>query len=115
MLVITQKSGIVYGLNPDRDGEVLWRTQVGDGGQLGGNQWGSAADHDTVYVAVPDLKFIVNLDGKSMALQADLVAEEGARFGSPPGKKSGRPGPPLVEAAITAARLSRPQSPRFRE
>ena len=77
MLVIAQKSGLVYGLNPDRHGEVVWQALVGEGGQLGGSQWGSAADQEKVYVAVSDLKFIVALDGKGMALQADPSAGGG--------------------------------------
>jgi polyvinyl alcohol dehydrogenase (cytochrome) len=77
MLVIAQKSGLVYGLNPDRHGDVVWKARVGEGGQLGGSQWGSAADQEKVYVAISDLKFIVALDGKGMALQADPSAGGG--------------------------------------
>ncbi len=54
-LIIGQKSGMVYALDPDRQGEVLWQIRVGKGGALGGVQWGSAADHDNAYVAVSDL------------------------------------------------------------
>ncbi|HEX5421291.1 MAG TPA: PQQ-binding-like beta-propeller repeat protein, partial [Gammaproteobacteria bacterium] len=55
VLVIAQKSGLAYGLDPDRKGAVLWQTRVGKGGALGGSQWGSAADGKRVYVAVSDL------------------------------------------------------------
>jgi polyvinyl alcohol dehydrogenase (cytochrome) len=55
-LVIGQKSGMAYGLDPDRQGEVLWQRRVGQGGVLGGIQWGSAADHEKMYVAVSDLQ-----------------------------------------------------------
>jgi polyvinyl alcohol dehydrogenase (cytochrome) len=54
-LVIGQKSGMAHGLDPDRQGEIRWQTRVGQGGPLGGSQWGSAADHDNMYVAVSDL------------------------------------------------------------
>ncbi len=55
LLVVGQKSGIVYGLDPDRGGEIVWQTRVGRGGAVGGVQWGPAADGEAVYVAVSDL------------------------------------------------------------
>jgi polyvinyl alcohol dehydrogenase (cytochrome) len=54
-LVAGQKSGIVHAVDPDRQGEVLWQTRVGQGGTMGGVQWGSAADQSNVYVAVSDI------------------------------------------------------------
>jgi polyvinyl alcohol dehydrogenase (cytochrome) len=56
-LVIGQKSGVVYALDPDRDGAIVWRTRVGKGGTLGGVMWGSATDGRNLYVAVSDLRF----------------------------------------------------------
>jgi polyvinyl alcohol dehydrogenase (cytochrome) len=54
-LVVAQKSGIVYAIDPDAEGKVLWQTRVGAGGLLGGSQWGSAADAQRVYVAISDV------------------------------------------------------------
>ena len=54
-LVIGQKSGMVYAIDPDADGKLLWQTRVGAGGLLGGSQWGSAADSQRVYVAISDV------------------------------------------------------------
>jgi len=54
-LVAGQKSGVVYALNPDKRGELLWQRRVGEGGKVGGVQWGSAADAKNIYVAVSDL------------------------------------------------------------
>jgi polyvinyl alcohol dehydrogenase (cytochrome) len=54
-LVMGQKSGIVHALDPDQKGAILWQTRVGQGGALGGSQWGSAADSQKVYVAVSDI------------------------------------------------------------
>jgi polyvinyl alcohol dehydrogenase (cytochrome) len=48
-----QKSGTVYGFDPD-NGKILWRTQVGAGGPLGGIEWGMAADGKRLYVANAD-------------------------------------------------------------
>jgi polyvinyl alcohol dehydrogenase (cytochrome) len=49
-----QKSGQYWALDPD-DGNVVWVTQVGPGGVLGGLQWGSATDGERIYTAVTDV------------------------------------------------------------
>lgn len=46
-----QKSGKYWVFDPDT-GEVVWVTQVGPGGVLGGLQWGSAVDGERIYAAV---------------------------------------------------------------
>jgi polyvinyl alcohol dehydrogenase (cytochrome) len=58
MLVIAQKSGVAYALDPDGEGRILWQTRVGKGGALGGSQWGSAVDDERVYVAISDVRFL---------------------------------------------------------
>ncbi|HUJ31392.1 MAG TPA: PQQ-binding-like beta-propeller repeat protein [Candidatus Acidoferrum sp.] len=55
-LVAGAKSGIVYAVDPDRRGKLLWQQRVGRGGTLGGVQWGSAADAERIYVAVSDVQ-----------------------------------------------------------
>ena len=62
VLVVGQKSGIVYGLDPDEKGLELWHTRVGEGGHLGGVQWGSASDGTSMYVATSDLHTLFNGD-----------------------------------------------------
>jgi polyvinyl alcohol dehydrogenase (cytochrome) len=54
ILLAGQKSGAVFGINPDT-GEVLWRTQVGIGGFLGGIEWGMASDGSRLYVTNTDV------------------------------------------------------------
>jgi polyvinyl alcohol dehydrogenase (cytochrome) len=49
-----QKSSILYGLDPDQQGKILWQIKLGKGGALGGIEWGFAADPSTAYVAVSD-------------------------------------------------------------
>jgi polyvinyl alcohol dehydrogenase (cytochrome) len=56
LVVAAQKSGAVYGLNPDKNGEVVWQAQAGQGGPLGGVEWGHAADAKAVYVPVSDIQ-----------------------------------------------------------
>jgi polyvinyl alcohol dehydrogenase (cytochrome) len=55
VILAGQKSGVVYALDPEDGGKVLWETRVGQGGTLGGIEWGPAADERNVYVAVSDL------------------------------------------------------------
>jgi polyvinyl alcohol dehydrogenase (cytochrome) len=55
VLLAGQKSGVVFALDPDRKGEILWQTRVGKGGTNGGVQWGMASDGQNVYAAVSDL------------------------------------------------------------
>jgi polyvinyl alcohol dehydrogenase (cytochrome) len=55
VLVAGQKSGVVHGLDPDAEGAILWQTRIGEGGALGGVQWGMAADNANVYVALSDV------------------------------------------------------------
>jgi polyvinyl alcohol dehydrogenase (cytochrome) len=54
VLLAGQKSGIVFALDPDKQGEILWQTRVGIGGTGGGVQWGMASDGQHVYAAVAD-------------------------------------------------------------
>jgi polyvinyl alcohol dehydrogenase (cytochrome) len=55
-LVGGAKSGVVYAVDPDAGGKLLWQRRVGRGGTLGGVQWGSAADASNIYVAVSDVQ-----------------------------------------------------------
>jgi len=54
-LLVGQKSGVVYGLDPARRGELVWQARVGKGGINGGIVWGLASDGRNVYAAVSDL------------------------------------------------------------
>lgn len=55
LLLAGQKSGVVYALDPDRKGEIVWQTRVGKGGVNGGVQWGMSADGQRVYAATSDV------------------------------------------------------------
>ncbi len=55
ILLAAQKSGIVYGLDPDNGGSVLWQTKVTEGRVPAGIEWGPAADHRSLYVALSGL------------------------------------------------------------
>jgi len=69
VLAIGQKSGMVWGLDPDDQGRILWKRRVGRGGLLGGVQWGTATDGVRVYAAVSDIAF------KSVDISQPLVPD----------------------------------------
>lgn len=54
IVVAGTKGAVVVGLDPDRQGELLWSTRVGRGGALGGVHWGMSFHGDTLYVPVSD-------------------------------------------------------------
>ena len=55
VLICGQKSGVVWGLDPDQRGKVLWQTRLGQGSALGGIEWGPTADLENAYLAVSDV------------------------------------------------------------
>ncbi len=76
VLLVSQKSGVVHALDPDKKGEILWESRVGKGGTLGGIQWGSASDGKNMYVAVSDIAFAMPDIKPGQAL--DTKKSEGA-------------------------------------
>lgn len=62
ILVAGQKSGVVWALDPDADGAVLWQTQIGKGSALGGIHWGMATDGRYVYAANSDRPDVIVVD-----------------------------------------------------
>jgi polyvinyl alcohol dehydrogenase (cytochrome) len=90
-LVVAQKTGIAYALDPDRRGEVLWRTRAGEGGPFGGSQWGSASDGRNMYVAI---------SGQKVHAIRDPQSPRGFRFVVDP-----REGGGLVALDVTTGRV----------
>jgi polyvinyl alcohol dehydrogenase (cytochrome) len=110
-LVAGQKSGVVYAVDPDNQGEVLWQTRVAKGGTAGGVQWGSAADQNNVYVAVSDIGRIMltytsatDADPKQGGGMFALRLDNGERvWYTPPEACGNRPRcSPAQSAAVTA-------------
>ena len=56
VIVIGQKSGVGWAIDPDRRGEVIWQYRAGEGGTLGGIEWGSAVDDEHAYFPVSDIQ-----------------------------------------------------------
>ena len=53
LLVLPQKSGMAFALDPDNEGAVVWQFRIGQGSGLGG-QWGGATDGENFYVGTGD-------------------------------------------------------------
>jgi polyvinyl alcohol dehydrogenase (cytochrome) len=83
ILVAGQKSGIVYGVDPD-SGRTLWKTEVGAGSPLGGVEWGIGADTKYAFVPNSDIGQIFN--------------EIGVAAGAPPSTEYKTPGKPGLNA-----------------
>lgn len=64
ILVVGQKNGVVHGMDPDKDGAIVWRRKIGVGGYAGGIHWGMATDGTTVYAPNADTDFIGRFDGE---------------------------------------------------
>ncbi len=62
ILVAGQKSGWVFGIDPD-DGHLRWKRKVGRGGLLGGIHFSLAAEGELVYVPVADTDVGVDYPG----------------------------------------------------
>jgi len=54
LLVLPQKSGVAWAIDPDKNGEVVWQRRIGQGSGLGG-QWGGAVDGQQAYFGVSDM------------------------------------------------------------
>jgi len=54
ILVASSKSANAWAFDPDQKGKILWSASVGKG-RSDIQIWGSAADHDRVYVATPGM------------------------------------------------------------
>ncbi len=54
LIVIGQKSGIGWAIDPDQQGAVVWEYRAGKGALYGGMEWGSAVDQERAYFPVAD-------------------------------------------------------------
>ena len=54
VILAGQKSGMIYAMDPDNEGAILWERRVGMGGFNGGVHWGMAVVEDRLFVGVSD-------------------------------------------------------------
>ncbi len=63
LLILSEKSGDVYAINPDAQGAQIWHSQLGHGSALGGIEWGPASDGQRLYAAISDEAFLPSTTG----------------------------------------------------
>ena len=105
VLILGQKSGMVYAVDPDSEGKLLWHARAGEGGLLGGVQWGPATDGTNVYVAVSDLAFVGRepVPTKGGGISAYRLTDGKLLWTTPPpGCGDRRPCSPAQSQAVTA-------------
>lgn len=83
ILLLAQKSGMVYALDPRHHGRLLWKTRVAQGGPLGGIEWGGAVDNRYAYFPISDFDFDHPLQGGGL-FALDLRTGRKAWFAPPP-------------------------------
>jgi polyvinyl alcohol dehydrogenase (cytochrome) len=54
IILAGQKSGMIFALDPNNGGRIMWKQRAGAGGFNGGIHWGMAADSATLYVGIAD-------------------------------------------------------------
>ena len=54
LILAGQKSGMIYGMDPDQKGRILWKQRAGMGGFNGGVHWGMATDGNQLIVGIAD-------------------------------------------------------------
>ncbi|HBC56880.1 MAG TPA: dehydrogenase [Gammaproteobacteria bacterium] len=69
MIFAGQKNGVVYALDPDNGGQLIWQKRVGRGGALGGIHWGLTFDGERLYVPVSD--YLQEIPGLNAPLPED--------------------------------------------
>jgi polyvinyl alcohol dehydrogenase (cytochrome) len=55
IILVGQKSGMVYALDPANNGSLLWEQRAGSGGTMGGIHYGMSANQDKLFVGISDL------------------------------------------------------------
>ena len=81
LVVAGQKSGVLHAVSAD-SGAPAWRTQVGEGGVLGGIEWGFAVDTSTAYVSLSSA--FEKKPGEAGGMVAVNLADGKARWSAPP-------------------------------
>ena len=115
MLIVGNKSAMVWALDPDRDGQTIWAQQVGKGSSGGGVLWGLAVDSERAYV--PNGFFDVKSPDSSGGMAA-IALEDGRPLWSTPNPPCGarqfcKPGHPAAVTAIPGSVFSGTMDGRF--
>jgi len=106
-LLVGQKSGDVYALDPDNGGAVIWHNKVGRGGFSGGVHWGMSANEQSLFVPISDATYTGRFTGDVFPGVHALAPESGERQWYTPSEADceGKPLPacdPGMSAAATS-------------
>src|SRR5580700_1097420 len=101
MLIAGNKSGMVWALDPDQRGKMIWGQQTGKGSTGGGVLWGLAVDGENVYV--PN-GFFDQASVDASGGMAALELSDGHAIWNTPNSPCGerKPCKPSHPAAVTA-------------
>jgi len=88
ILLVGQKSGMVYALDPESAGTVLWKKRIGRGGKKGGIHWGMTADSKNLYVPIADIPEKINTEHSPQPGVHSVSIKDGQR-------KWYKPSPPI--------------------
>jgi polyvinyl alcohol dehydrogenase (cytochrome) len=98
-LVLPQKSGLAFALDPDAQGRIVWQYRMGQGSGLGG-QWGTSSDGELAYFGVADI-----LTPTPGGMHAVRVADGSLAWKAPPQAKlcGDKPGCSAGQGSATTA------------
>jgi len=98
IVLLGQKSGMAYAVDPDKQGEILWQYRAGEGSIWGGIQWGMSTDGEQLYIPVSDIR-----TPKPGGLHAVSLATGERTWYQPPPALKCTPGTPTCNAALISA------------
>jgi polyvinyl alcohol dehydrogenase (cytochrome) len=87
LIIIGQKSGIGFAMDPDDRGRTIWEYRAGVGGTLGGMEYGSAVDASNAYFPVSD----ISTPNPGGLHAVDLLTGRRVWFAPPPPPICGEP------------------------
>ncbi|MBZ0171509.1 MAG: PQQ-binding-like beta-propeller repeat protein, partial [Phycisphaerales bacterium] len=101
VLLAGSKDGMVYALDPDASGAILWQRRLGRGGELGGVEYGMAADRERLYVPIADVDADLVASGSMNAVNL-ATGEIDWRVAGSNDTCVGKPVPPCNNAYLSA-------------
>ena len=109
LLLVGQKSGHVFALDPDKKGKLLWKKKIGIGGFAGGVHWGMTAMGNRLYAAIADSDFGLDAVWKGTPGLYAINATDGHVDWYSPVTDRCRPGTkPVCDQGLSAAITSIP-------
>jgi len=98
LILLGQKSGVAYAVDPDKQGELLWQYRAGEGSIWGGIQWGMSTDGEQLFIPVSDIR-----NPKPGGLHAVSLATGQRTWFQPPTPLKCAPGQATCSAALISA------------